>query len=466
MTRIYNKAYKILPVILLILFSSILYLIFLFGSQDNDMYFEIVSGNDLLSGNFKTASHLDNFPMLVQQWLYAVCLAMVDKFGILGRITFVYVQDVILWVLASLFIYKKTKSKSTAMIGSFAAILYSHNYMINIRPQIITVILLVAELLILEKYRENREHKYLFAIFPILILAANFHQAVFLYHIMIMVPYCFDKRIKHIIDWKLVAFVPFFTACTLLTPYGIDGSLYILRTFQSKTYDIIGIAELQGISLLSYMGFKLLLLVVYTIYCIYKHKANTFMCYYIFLVAILSLINMRHTSIEFIPVMFIIAYTDWGWIKNQYMYGVLSLLCIGLSAMFIKNPDFKLENYGDITTVIEDKDAKIINSAMDIGGWFEYNGYTKLWMDSRCEAFSEEISGVKGIPADYFRLVYGYNIGPKKNYSFASEEEILDTVRDYDYIVSKKLDYINRVADTEWDLIYDDGSYLVWKKAQ
>lgn len=464
MNNIYNKLYKILPIILLSIFSIILYCIFLLNSQDNDMYFEIVSGNDLLSGNFKTASHLDNFPMIVQQWLYSVCLAIFDKLGVAGHIIFVLIQNIILWSLSSIFIYMKIKNRSISMISSFALILFCHNYLINIRPQIITIILLVAELIFLEKYKENREHKYLFCIFPLLILAANFHQAVFLYHIIIILPYYFDKRTKWFIDWKLLLFTPFFIACTLLTPYGIDGSLYILRTFQSKTYDIINITELNRIDLLSYVGLKIFIILLITLYYIYKHKANIFTYFYIFLVIGLSFINARHISIVFIPLLFIVIHIDFNWFKNQYIHCILSLVCICLCIIFINQPNDKLENYGDIATVIEDKDAKICNSAMDLGGWLEYNGYTKIWIDSRCEAFSEQISGVPNVINIYYMLTYGYKFDKSINYSFVSNEELLNIIDKYDYIITNKLDYINRIADIKWHMIYNDDSYIIWAK--
>ena len=188
--------------IFLLISCSLLYIVLLSKSLDNDMYFEIMSGRDLLTGNFSTATHLGNFPILVQQWLYAVTLAIFDKLGYAGIIGLVFLQDSILWALSSVLIYRKTKDKKLAVLGSFFAILFCHNYMINVRPQIITVILLVAELLLLDIYKEKHKFRYLLCIIPILILAANFHQAVFLYHIMILVPFYIDKRY---IDYSLVS---------------------------------------------------------------------------------------------------------------------------------------------------------------------------------------------------------------------------------------------------------------------
>ena len=258
MKKIYENICKNGLLYLCTFIGILSYIMFLFSSQDNDMFFEIMSGRDLLSGNFETASHLDNFPMIVQQWLYAVCLAIVDKFGYYGHISFVFIQNIILFILSSLFIYRKTNNKKLSLFGSFFAILFCNLYLINIRPQIITMILLITELLILELYKEHKSIKYLVFIIPVLILAANFHQAIFFYHIMLLIPYYIDKNSNCYIDDKLVFITPLFIACSLCTPYTIDGYLYIFRTFASKTYDIYNIVELNALNIVSVHGLKII----------------------------------------------------------------------------------------------------------------------------------------------------------------------------------------------------------------
>ena len=79
MKNVYNKISKYFPIAFMCLFMLILYVILLLKSQDNDMFFEIMSGRDILNGNFRTVSHLNNFPIIVQQWLYAVCYIYHDK---------------------------------------------------------------------------------------------------------------------------------------------------------------------------------------------------------------------------------------------------------------------------------------------------------------------------------------------------------------------------------------------------
>lgn len=462
MTRKINKLF-----INILFFGSaiLLYSIMLALALDNDMFFEIVSGRDLLRGNFSTATHLDNFPIIVQQWGYAVTLALFDKLGTIGLYLWVVIQDFILWALSTTFIYKKTKNKKMAMIGSFLAIIICGNYMINIRPQIITAIFLVAELLLLEYYREKKQIKYLLFIFPLLIAAANFHQALFLYHIIAIFPYCltvdlinkFEKKetINDYVDWKLVLFIPAYLLCSLCTPYGVDGFLYVFKALFSNTYQVIKIKELAPINLLSVVGIELLAVFIIVTVLLARKKIDMFTVIYTYGVFILSVMNTRHVSILIIPMIYLISNVDFSVIKNKKMY--FSFLCMLLSVFYVYTGTNIYHDYGRVAEIIPNKDARIYNSAIDIGGWLEYNGYTCIYMDSRSEAFSEAISGDPDRINNYIATKYGLTLQEKQ----IPDEDILAIIENYDYVISIHSDYINRIIDGE--KIYEDNTYIIWK---
>lgn len=476
MNKFINNLSKYTPKILFIFFSIVLYIVCLFGSQDNDMFFEISSGRDLLKGNFETASHLNNFPMIVQQWLYAATLAIFDNLGYFGHILLVFLQNVLLWTVSGIFIYRKTTNKKLSILGPFFITLYCSEYMINIRPQIITMILLVTELILIDIYRTTKSTKYLLLNIPILILEANFHQAIFLYHIFILAPYYIKELRKPvnfkdfitIFDWKLIFITPLYITCSLCTPYGIKGFMYIVNTFRSKTYDIITISELTSMSPISFIGIKYLLLLAVTIYLIYKHKSNLYINFYTFSIFILALISIRHISIMYLVPLFIVCYIDKIEIKEsicQILYYILFILTAAMSLLLATQAkDIRETNYGGLISVIQDKDALIYNADMDVGGYFEYNGYTKIALDSRCEAFSKEISGVDNVIRDYMMLSKGYLIKDDGSYTIPTDEYILSIVESYDYVISGKLQYFNRIAiKNNWVELYKDESYIIWQ---
>ena len=473
MKSICDKINKYGPVGLFMLCSIILYIVMLLGSEDNDMYFEIMSGRDLLNGNFSTASHLDNFPMIIQQWLYSIVLAVFDNFGRVGHILVVLIQDVILWIVSGIFIHRKTKNKKLAICAPFILTILCYYYLINIRPQIITMIFLVTELIFIDKYHESHRFRYLLYNVPLLILSANFHQSLFLYHLFILIPYYFIqlkkpsnfKEFLSLFDWKLVLMTPVYLACSLCTPYGIKGSLYIVNTFRSKVYDRIPIKELSSGKITNFTGIEMLIVVTITIILIYKHKSNLYFNFYSLSLFLLFLTSTRHISILYFVLLVMICTVPLH-IKSaelkKWIYNFSSIALAVLIIASIPSINKMKSKFNDLCTAIPEKDAKIFNE-MDCGGYLEYCGYTKLRIDSRCEVFTKEISGIDGVIEDYLKLKTGYD----SEYNLCSDDEVAKIVEDYDYAICDPTDYFNRIAeDYDFRLIYQDNKYLVWKNMQ
>lgn len=454
--KISKNVIKILAIIGLVMF----YLVALFGSQDNDMFFEIMSGRDLLNGNFKTASHLDNFPVIVQQWLYSVCLALFDKLGYFGHISFVFIQHLILWTVSGLFIYRKTKDKRLASISPIILTLISYIYMINIRPQIITMILLVTEILLIDIYHEKKQLKWLLLVIPVLILAANFHQSLFLYHIFILAPYYFLENYK--IDWKLVFITPVYLLCSLLTPYGLDGSLYVFKSLMSKSYKLIPIVELDHLDIMSVFGFEIIGILTLTIYLIYQHRSNRYINFYVFSISILTFIAVRQISLLYFALLYLVIVIDYKKLLSNYALAVVALLSFAACIIFSSDIGDLRNTYGEVANVIEDKDAMIYNSAYDVGGYLEYNGYTKVKIDSRCEAFSKKISGEDNILENNRFLSYGYRL-VDDHYDQLDIDKAENILKDYDYLVADTSDAVVYVIKDNWINIYEDEMYSVWK---
>lgn len=455
-----DRLYKELPLIILCVSALLYYTVLLLCSQDNDMFFEITSGNDILNGNFYTASHLNNFPVIIQQWLYAVFMAIFDKMGYFGDILFVFIQNIILWLLASYFIYRKTKRAKLALIGSFITIIFSE-YMINIRPQIITVILILVELLILDIYKErNRNIKYLFLLTPVLLLSANFHQAVYLYHLLFMLPYFIIKQDnKYRIDWKMICIcLPLGLLCSLCTPYGIDGTLYIVNTFLSGAYNTLPINELQAISILSYNGVIFIILLAIVIWNIYKGKSDKTTDFYMFVSFLLALVNLRHSSIMFIGIIYMIRNSYFEKLLNKYLYYVLSACLLLFAIVTVPFIYDRREENLDIVNVIPYKDAKIYTVDIDIGGYFEYYGYTNINIDMRSELFSERFCGQKNILENLIALEKG-----KDNKGWYDDDELRKIVNGYSYVITNNTSYANKILTKGWHIIWEDDEHKIWE---
>ena len=283
------------------LFLSILFIysIILVHCLDSDMFFIVSSGNDILNGEFYYNPHTQ-LPLVNQQWLYSVILALIDNnFGFIGDTIFVLVQDTILFWLTYKLLYKKTNDKYMSLLSPIILIILTSCYMINVRPQIITVILLLAEYMILDKYAETNNWKHLLKLIPILLLFANVHNSIFLYSGIILIPFLVRN---YKIDWKIVItgiIMPLFTLCT---PYGLDGALFIFRVFIYNNGWTKNISELQPIPMFSMLGAVFVVVLISMLVLIYFKKSNKYINFYSTLTLVLLVTAARHFILMYIRI--------------------------------------------------------------------------------------------------------------------------------------------------------------------
>lgn len=462
--------------IALTIVSIITYIILLIMCTERDSFFGVPSGRDILDGNFHTVSHLDNFPMVIQQWGYLVILYFFDKLGYWGHVLLTLIQNIVLVILGALFIDKKVHDKKYAFYATFIGLIVSSVYLVNVRPETITMIFFIIELMLLEKYNETNKIRYLLYIIPVLIVAANVHQAVFLYHMYALIPFMviftkvndnpdsvktFFKDYKIRFDWKVIAFTPIYLACSLCTPYGIDGSLYIVRTFMSNTMDIVNITECRPRFYFLPIGVSMLFMLGLAVYLFMTNRSNKFVNFFSFTVFLCYSVSFRHCMLLIIPVIYILRELNVEKVKRTSIYLVLTVLCLyfGINSLRYDQPILN-EEYGQWEVAMPDKDAKIYNICFDVGPYLEYIGYTKVRFDGRIEAFSEEVSGVPDVLDNNFRTHVGRDPHTKE---IVPDEQLLDIVDDYDYIISYDSSYINRLLTEDWEIIYVYGDYIVWE---
>lgn len=460
MARIKNLKYYVVTFVAI---SILLYIVLITKSMDNDMFFEIASGRDILNGNFYTASKLNNQPIVVQQWLYCVCLALLDYLGDIWLYLFVVIQNIILLLLTTIFVYKKTHDYLKSFLGSFIILLLCGGYLINIRPQIITMIFIMLELIILDKYAENRinnKNSYIILwLIPIFIASVNFHGAVFLYHIFILIPFYLYKTDKYHFDWKLFTFTFIFVLCNLCTPYGLDGAIYVINSFTSGVFNILIISELQPISLTFYnmILISCYILVAQTIWLIYKHKANKYIIFYMFSIFLLASTSVRHLSILYVAGIYILIACDFK--ANKYIKEYICIICLWFVGQSIISNRTELVVYLDkeaLEANIEDKDEPIFNSLM-LGNYLEYLGYN-VYVDGRPEIFTEKACGENKL-SKYLTCVNSI-----KNNTYITEAEQLELLKNYKYIILLPSDRPNAFLDKEFNKKYSDKDMIIWER--
>lgn len=418
-----------------------LYLSFLiFTSKDSDMYFIITGGKEIVyNHNFNTLnSNIYDIPIIMQQWLYSVILLFFVNLGSFGYIVFTLIQDILLCIVSYIFLNNKTHNKYISFIIPIIELIIFNYYLINVRPQICTMTLLVLELIILEKYKQTKHIQTLFWIIPILILSANLHQALFLYHMYILIPYYIhDKKL----DIKLILITPIYLVCSVLTPYTLDGSLYIFRAFKSQAFKLSNIQELQPINFdtLEITNVTFICVIIICIWLICIRHIDYITIFYVLSTSLLCLTAIRHIYMFYISILFLSVHINFSNIINDistkfravcliFALLFITLITIGLHDTYYKNIKNESLIYSTITSTITNKDVKIYNM-INIGSYLEYIGYNNVYIDARPELYTTEFCN-RDILTQYYNILYLTKDNKSMTY-----KEIQNELSQFDYLI-------------------------------
>ena len=471
-----SRNYKLFLFICLLFISLGIYFITLAISNNSDFYFTWYSGKQIWEyHNFHTnpATHIH---LVIQQWLYAIFVYLFHKAGLIGDIGLVVIQDIILGVLLYIF-YKQYMGKKLSIMCSIVSILCCFNYMINIRPQIITIIFIVLQIFVLNKYKKTNNIKVLLLLIPISILAANFHNALFLYHIYIMIPYMIDKiDNKYKIDIKIIIAAIVMFLCSFITPYGIDGVLLLYRTYKSNVFSYLGICETLPIRITSFNGIQICLFGIILLYFISKGYANKFLVFYGTTISMFMLtLNFRHQVLGIIVYMYIFSneqvITFLYKVSNNIDIPKIIIIFLTISSLFIGISTFMVAK-GQVCTTVRyaydcidlldiPKDSHIFNT-MNVGPYLEYKGYTDIYIDTRPELYTKEVCGTDYM-GTYLKLVTGMDMDTP---AYHSLKEIRTIYEEYDYIMILKTDYlyIDLIENPNYRIIASKDNFVVYKR--
>ncbi len=476
---------KNLRILILMLFGLI-YILLLFTVEEGDRYFTIASGRDLLNGQFYHISHMAyNKPTLINHWLYAVILTFFDKLGHIGFIIWVMIQHAVLIYVSYKFLYRKTGDKFKSAIYPFITIICCDNYLFNTRPQIMTMIFLVLQIYLLNLYKETKENKYLIWLIPTYILAANMHGALFLYHIYIIIPFCFNefrKNIKKLIDYKVTGMSFIYMLCGCVTPYGFKSTLLGLKAMFSKQYAYFDYPECRPILLsgnitASKGRLYFLVLLFILVILIKEHKINRYILFYSITIFLFCTMSLRHISIIYLSVLFLIPSLE-DFINSKYVSkkGIVTLtvVCflyylVFFTATYLGSPktvNIVSSKNHDMTYELryvpeEIPKDKVVFSDYMVSGYLQYHGYTTT-MDGRIELYDWQYFD------SYFRLTdfVTYNPDTDEYDKHLTGSEIITEVNKYDTLVLNKKQKVNKIIkDTnKYKIIYTDDNYYIWQK--
>lgn len=463
---------------------------------DGDAYWIIAQGREILKHGIvhtNTLSINPNDSIVVQQWLYDVILAIIyDNLGESG----LYFWNLLGWfglLITSycLFRIKHVNRYISVIVAVFISV--SFQYM-NVRPECLSVILMLVECCILESVVNKLiSNNWLWFLPLIMLLEINLHASMWFFHIILLLPYIvkipFVNRLNvfenFVIPIKNIRYIILLMFLVIfINPYGLDSIVYVLKSSPIISY--VSITELQPVEYFTEYGIMSLISIILFVLILCKQRILSSDFFMILGLTILSLTMVRNCIFVSIALIYASSYflskinfekeIFSKFITNE-LYGVFicclfSILLLGfysLSNMKTLNVIESKSSDGlyDVITYLNDNtdnDVKLF-TGFNTGGIFEFYGY-KVYMDSRPELHSPIFNEGDNVLRDYFFLVKG--VDTESNYLSPEDYDSIIQKNNFDYIViNNNIEKIFNIYlmshPDKYDLVINTQSYNLYK---
>ena len=462
-----NPLYLFIVGILLFYFSTEIWL-----HLDNDFYHIWVSGKQTVENRGVLYENptfiLDGYKTINQQWLYSVILYLCHSaLGLTGVQLFVSVQFAVLCFIVYKFLMLYKVDKRTAIL-IVAVSMFMMRYL-NCRPQIISIILIYAQLYVLEKHRQTGKTAILYLL-PLFTLAQiNVHSTFWIFHFVFILPYIvpFNKIIKAIfkkntlIEDSTINIKPLIipmllmAASLFINPYGIDA---VLCLFLASDLSYLDVGEMYPFALLSVYAVDVALGAVAAVFLYKKSKLTSTTLYTFIGTGLLYAMAVRNVIFFSIAVTFLLAELVKGADLDRFYSFIqcngdeaekrnvrrkmIALLCCELlvCAFFFttgilttrKEVDAGIDEVRTPVQAIDYLQANEENLAdlklfADVcsGSYFLYNGVGRVYMETKTEPSIGAINGKKDIINEFVFV---------QKYATQSDIEAILAEYDFDYL--------------------------------
>lgn len=401
---------------------------FAFWDQvDTDSYYMMAQGRQILESGipkFNDFSFYANFKIVVQQYPYCVLeyLASLVPRN-LGLWALATSQALLLYHILRKMIQRHVPDPWISTLSAAIICLISNStYFFSLRPENLTLILLLLECLALDKYKATGRKKWLILLPVLAWLEINWHGSMWPFHFCIYAAYAMpaiwpkDMPFMNPVEDDHIEWDRAFVLAGLsmipvlfLNPYGIDMILYPVRSM--KVFRFVKIIEQQSTTFMSVFGIVNVALIVALVVmvCFRKAKSTSFWMAGGFL--FLSCVNY-HCSM-FLPIVKYFLLKDamavyeskkpartndlipngmkslvWGMVTGLALFA-----CYAIIFEFpYKAGNPALEPAAHYITENQQDGENIFNN-LDIGPMLTYYGVKGIHSDSRPELMLESING-------------------------------------------------------------------------
>lgn len=424
-------------------------MIFITDYSDSDLYYLLANGKYVLKHGIPYTNPFVFAPfkgsilpdIVIQNWLYCVIVAGVNKMaGSLGLCILELIF--IIGMTFTMHIFFKTRgsnwNKTLSLIAS-AVTLICFGY-INLRPQMFTFILIMTEIICIEKSIKTGNTKYLFIIPLCTLIEINIHASYWIMHYIVFLPYMIpmkrilkDKVSDSICDnfkkgqYKSVFITWLVMAVSLfVNPYGVDSILYVFKALYDNVFSFITIIEQQPLTFgKPTTTLAILFVIIFIIFIVMMNKRKIkFSTVFMYLgFTFLILLQIKWLSFYVIGILFVLSdfiewlettklkevkinlIYKWFYVGCIFIMTVLFLLIVITTAVSTKvfKPTEEALNIPNTTIskdeikiakYLKDHNADRVFTQWDSGNYYEYKGI-KVLVDARPELYTITYSDTK-----------------------------------------------------------------------
>lgn len=503
----------------------VLYLSFQF--TDSDLYYIIPTGRYILSNGIPHENPFITTPgqgIIIQNWLYCAIVALIyntlHSFGL-----WLLQLGLILGMIAVIFIFldfKKSNNK-TSSIFAVLIILALFGY-INLRPEMLTFILIMVEIIGIEKYRDTGKAKYLWTLPLTILLEINCHASYWIMHFVVLLPYIVtpikhtrtkDSTIPLNMSRKLIIPMISMIIVLFINPYGVDAILYTYYALTSKVVTNMGIAEQFPFSVTSpyvwIYAFVMILffamwwkkkltsteLYMYVGFSIAFIWAIKWLPFYVIALAFLTRAGLKTLNgknifettkpkvsvIRTILILFLLFFLILNLCSNNNVVKCFDLSSDEYLDRDITKKHSPYDKFAKMADYLDDNDPDAsVFAIFSNANYFEYRGY-KVFFDARPELYTEEIAGSDEIASVFFKVKNSMDtlayLDEKKSkssddidiekYCLSAKEyaETIDNINVDYYVVSTSMALLYHYIDSnpgKYTCVVDCGQYKLYRR--
>lgn len=411
---------------------------------DSDSFFLIATGEHIVENGIPYINPFvihENFSIVVQQWLFDIGIfCFYDIFGIFGLFLFTFLIFCASIFMMYNFLKLFTNNTTSIKLITFAFGVLICRYQVA-RPSCVSILLFTILLYCLEKYHQTHKTKWLFLLPVLSLIQVNVHSSMWPLMLVFIVPYFFPylnfSKPFNIKEWfknnsKLLLSVVIMCLCGFINPYGLDGILYVIKSYNNA--NSLEITELMSPPITSTNGIVIMItIIILTIWLpklfqkIFKEKIDTqnefIRLYGLLGTTLLSAFHMRNlwfTLLWLCPIA-VKMLENILVLKPRKIKVCLTILsyiltiCVICGIFIINNGTYstltnKDSEFAPIKAVEYlnkyDKETITLFTEFNNGAYCEFNGY-KVYMDARPELFAKAINKKEDVLNEYAGLIEG-----------------------------------------------------------